>query len=162
MCGDAFKTLMRMMADKKEIDDNYAHWLEQQQKVERELLQVRTEKDAMDRLSESHMLTITSLGVTHEVAQEDLYKHQNLELATTWALDKTVEQARLAQEAKEKAKEKVELLVHDFGANGVPWKIHVIVTEYYNGCGTRIEPHASAIALRQCSDANERAADAQG
>lgn len=156
MGGDSFSTLMRMITDKRSVDAKHAHLLEQQQKLERELLQVTTRKEAMDSLSETDMLTITSLGVLYEVAKEALYKCPNLELGITWALDKTVEQAKLAQEAKEKAdrlaqkaKEKAELLVHDFGPNGVPWKIHVIVTEYYNGCGTRIEPHASAIALRE-------------
>jgi len=156
MGGDSFSTLMRMITDKRSVDDKHAHLLEQQQKLERELLQVTTRKEAMDSLSETDMLTITSLGVVYEVAEEALYKYPNLELGITWALDKTVEQAKLAQEAKEKAdrlaqkaKEKAELLVHDFGPNGVRWKIRVIVIEYNNGRPTRIEPQTSGFDFRQ-------------
>ncbi len=99
-------TLMRIMAQKKKIGDEHDALLEQMKKIERQLQKVKTEKDAMDRLSKPHMLQITSLGVSHEVAKEALEANdQNLELAITSALDITAEQAKAAQEEARKAEE---------------------------------------------------------
>jgi hypothetical protein len=102
--GDAFKTLMRIMANRKKIGDEHDALLEQMEKIKRQLKKAKTEKDAMDRLSKPHMLQITSLGVSHEVAQEALEANdQNLELATTSALDTTAKQAMEAEEKKRMA-----------------------------------------------------------
>lgn len=132
--GDAFMTLMRIMTQKKKIRDEHDALLAQRDKIERQLQNVKTEKDAMDRLSEPHMLQITSLGVSHEVAKEALEANdQNLELAITSALDITAEQGRAAEEKARKAQEEALRVYntqwHDLKTLGKFYRIQVVVKD---------------------------------
>jgi hypothetical protein len=135
--GDDFMNLMRHMAQKKKIDDETDALRQQMEKINRQLQKKKTEQDAMTRLSTPNILQITSLGVSLEVSRKALEENdQDLERATQWALEKTAEEARLAQEAREKALSAVQSQLHDFGASGVPWKMKVTVVQN----GSQIAP----------------------
>ncbi len=139
MRGDAFMTLMRIMAKKKKIDDEEAALIEQTKKIERQLQKVRTEKDAMDRLSESHMLTITSLGVAHEVAEEALYNQRGLSIKLQnkpdWHRRPKRRPSLRLQRPCVLPNRKFITSSHKKEANGMPlsdWKIGVVVKQFFD------------------------------
>jgi hypothetical protein len=100
-----------------------------------------------------------SMNVQQKIAEEALNTNDHdLQRATTWALNKTTELAKLAQEAKEKAEQEAQEAlriakskVHNFhDDNGTllsDWKIQVVVKQFFGDrdyVGTVIEPVATS------------------